>query len=144
MAWLGGGASAGITGAEFRVSGMPPEWLTTTVPNSASNIVLGDPFNGVGVNQAFPTCQTAPIIILFTVNVMPTSSVSDLYLRVEPRNPPLNPNFACPLVTNCEFPGFAIVCTTGGQGIVNPTGALCTVTTTPASWSSVKALYDEP
>src|SRR5262245_22954625 len=53
---LGGQLDMGMAVAEFRVVGMPAEWMLTVTPNPDINIVLGDPFSSVGTASAFPTC----------------------------------------------------------------------------------------
>src|SRR5262245_541299 len=54
---LGGDAADdGITGAEFRVTGMPPEMMVSVTPSPLSNLNLGNPFQN-GCNIAFPSCQ---------------------------------------------------------------------------------------
>lgn len=137
----GGDASDGITGVEFRVVGLPAGWVPTSVRNPAAVLQFGDPFDGVGVIASFPTCQTAPTILIFTVDLFATTSVSNHYLRIAQRNPPPNPNFRCPLVVGCG-PTFTLVCASGGEAIINPTGPGCTVAVTPSSWSRMKGLYD--
>src|SRR5262245_13195218 len=96
----------GITGAEFRLTGMPPELSRTLTPNPAANIVLGDPFD-TGCNIAFPACQvgTGGIVRLFTVDfVVPTSGITPFILQVERRPIATDPVFPCPLVTLCDEP----------------------------------------
>jgi hypothetical protein len=137
LALLGGGVAAGMTGAEFRVTGVPAEWFVAVTPNPHPNFLqIGQPLSNVGVNCAFPTCQTAPIITLYTVDFLATTAVSNLELRVRPRNPPANPNFPCPLMVRCDPPSFSLVCATGGVAYINPVVAV-----TPSSWSQVKAIY---
>jgi hypothetical protein len=136
LALLGGGVADGMTGAEFRVTGVPSEWFVAVTPNPHPGFLqIGHPLNNVGVNCAFPTCQTAPIITLYTVDFIATTAVSNLELRVRARNPPANPNFPCPLMTQCPFP-YEKVCATGGVAYINPVVAV-----TPSSWSQVKAIY---
>jgi hypothetical protein len=136
LALLGGGVADGMSGAEFRVTGMPSEWTAFLTPNPHPGFLqIGHPLGSVGVNCAFPTCQTAPIITLYTVDFIASTAVSNLELRVRARNPPANPNFPCPLMTQCPFP-HAIVCATGGIAYINPVVAV-----TPSSWSQVKAMY---
>jgi hypothetical protein len=129
-----------ITGAEFRVTGLPAGWGVISTRNPASNIQIGDPFDATGVNLAFPLCVQEFLAPLFTVDLTATSSVSNHYLTIQPRNPPANPDFACSLVVRCG-PTFSLVCAGGGAAIINPTGPGCTVGVEPASWSRVKNLF---
>ena len=143
MSVLGGGVAGGTTGAEFRVDGFPSAWFANIVPSPASNLQIGSPLSGVGCNIAFPMCQTGSVVLLYTVSFFASTQVVNQYVRCLARNPPLNPSFPCPLMTRCGFP-FDIVCGTGGEGILNPTGSGCTVAAEPATWSRVKRLYGTP
>ena len=127
IAALGGPAAAGITGAEFKVVGLPPDWFENSTPNPTATVVLGGPFSEIGTNIAFPACQTTSLVPLFTVDLFPSSAVTNHSLSVQNRTPPTNPNFVCPLVTRCDAPNFTIVCCSGGEAILNPTGPGCTV-----------------
>jgi len=140
IANLGGAASGGITGAEFRVDGWPAGWFGAPSRNPAANIDVGNPLQG-GTNIAFPTCQpgSGGRVLLFTLNAFATSSPSNLYIRVLQHTSPSNPNFVCPLVTLCDAV-FTKICVTGGVAIIN--GPPCTVATTSASWSTVKEMYN--
>ena len=137
----GGGVAGGITGAEFVVTGFPAGWFANIVPNPASNLQFGTPLNTVGCNIAFPTCQTGSLVLLYTIDFFATTLVSNQYVVVHMRNPPLNSNFSCPLMTQCGFP-YSIVCGTGGAAIINPTGPGCTVAVENTTWSRMKRLYD--
>lgn len=144
LAVTGGPASGGIVVGEFRVVGLPAGWLVNAVPNPLANIQIGDPFGPVGTDLAFPVCQTGPVVLLFTVDLVATTSVTDHYLRIAQRNPPTNQTFHCPVVVLCDSPTFTSVCSTGGEAILNPTGPGCTVAAVPTSWTQVKGLYDRP
>jgi len=137
----GDAATGGITGAEFRVDGWPNTWFGAPTRNPAANIDVGNPFTG-GTNIAFPSCQPAGtngIVLLFTVNGFATSAPSNLVLKTTQHTVPSNPNFQCPLVTICDDV-FTKVCVAGGEAFIN--GPPCNVAVTPASWSTVKSLYN--
>lgn len=121
-AWLGGPTSGGITGAEFRIVGMPPEMIVSVTPNPAANIFLGNPFGG-GCNIAFPLCQTGTngVVLLYTVNLsVPPTGVPHYVLEVQRHTPPSGPSFECPLVTLCDAPVFTNVCVSGGRSGPGP------------------------
>jgi hypothetical protein len=134
------GPISAITGVEFRVTGLPAGWNVISTRNPAAVVQIGDPFDGTGANIAFPTCVPGPLVPLFTIDLTATSPVSNHYLSIRRRNPPANPNFACPLVSLCG-PTYPLVCVGGGEAIINPTGPGCTVGVEPASWSRVKNLF---
>jgi len=137
----GDAATGGITGAEFRVDGWPAGWFGAPTRNPAANIDVGSPIAG-GTNIAFPTCQSPDgngIVLLFTINGLATSVPSNLVLKTLPHTVPSNPNFVCPLVTICDDV-FTKVCVAGGEAFIN--GPTCNVAVTPASWSTVKSLYN--
>lgn len=146
IATLGGGASGGMTGAEFRVDGIPFGWITLEVANPAANVVIGDPM-GDGTNIAFPSCQTGTggKVLLFTITVIPSTAVSDLILTVEMHTNPSNPNFQCPLVTLCDIPAFTKLCVCGGQAVINGTIQNCGCgdpsPTEATTWGHLKSLY---
>jgi len=126
-----GPTSNGITGAEFRVVGMPPEMGVTAIPNPLANLDLGNPF-GDGCNIAFPTCQTGSsgIVLLYTVQLfVPPTGVPHYVLDVEQHASPSGPNFPCPLVTLCDAPVFTKVCV---NGIRSGPGPLLQVPSNPA------------
>lgn len=146
LATLGGGASGGMTGAEFRVAGIPAGWTTSEVANPAAGIVFGDPM-GAGTNITFPTCQTGTggKVLLFTVTVNPSTVVSDVILKVEMHTTPSNASFQCPLVTLCDPPAFTKLCVCGGQGVINGTIQNCGCgdpsPTEATTWGHLKSLY---
>ncbi len=111
------GSPAGISGAEFSISGLPPEYLHTSTPNPLANVTIGDPF-GDGCQTAFSGCQSADgaFLTLFSVSLLPLPGApTDFTLHVNGRIPPGNPNFNCPLVTLCDAPTFTKQCVGGGD-----------------------------
>jgi len=130
----------GLTGAEFRISGLPREWLAITTPTPGAYTVSGDLF-GDGVRIYFPQAQYSDPLLLFTVTLWPPSPGAAAILRVDTLVPPPYPFFPCPGVLggDCGFdPG--LVCAGGGVLYVN--SDRCTVGIEPGTWSQVKRLYD--
>jgi hypothetical protein len=151
MAILGGDIAAdGITGAEFSLKGVPPAWFAQIFANPAANVDLRHPMGiGVGTNIAFPACQKAAPVLLYTYQVLATSvPANGTYLTVERHDFPSSPSFQCPLLVICDPPIFTKVCVRGGQGILNgdpsgtPPPVPCTVGVDQTNWSTVKSLYN--
>ena len=147
LAILGGAASNGIAGAEFRVGCFPPDWYATWSSLSGSPI-LGSPF-GAGAQIAFPSCQegTNGVVLLCTVMYFATSAVVNHCIGVAARIPPSNPNYSCPVVVICDSPTYTYQCVRGGEAVFNPTDEecrpwdTCPVAVNPATWSVLKGLY---
>jgi len=139
MAVLGGDAAqGGITGAEFRMDGIPPGWFNSATANPVGTVALGNPIGG-GCNLGFSSCQSGALVLLYTINSFATTSLSNLTYRVLPHSTPSNPFFPCPLLVICDAPDYTKVCVPGGTAFVN--GGACTVGVAPTSWTGVKALY---
>jgi hypothetical protein len=137
---------AGITGAEFRIQGLPAGWHAIAMPNPAAAIVFGDPFGTTGANIAFATCQTARCVLLYQMALLPATSQTQVVLEVRANAPPTNPNFSCPLVVLCDDPYFTQVCVRsdgpdGGGGNCNFCCGCPPVAVQPGSWTRVKVLY---
>ncbi len=144
LAKLEGTSASGITGAEFRIGGIPETWDTHPVPNPVM-ISLGDPFT-IGVTGAFGQCQRPDngVVILYTVLVVASDQASDLVFTLESRNPPSNPYFPCPLILLCDSPRFSKVCVEAQTCSVNATVARkCAAPTAvnQKTWGGVKGLY---
>lgn len=111
---------SGITGAEFRVTGMPAGLFAVATASPASNVAIGDPL-GTGCNIAFPTCQTADFaVLLYTVNYFVISGTPRFQLHVEQHSNPSNSLFQCPLVVLCDAPVYTLRCVFGGSPATGP------------------------
>jgi hypothetical protein len=144
IAILGGDAgSNGMTGAEYRMVGNDPGWFANYTPGPGSNLALGTPIDGVGANVAWPSCQNPGngMLLLGTISGFSPAPPLERTLRVQPRNPPTNLLFNCPLVTLCDAE-FTKLCVAGGEAFVNRPGVTCTVGVEPSSWTKVKGLYN--
>lgn len=142
LAILGGPSAGGITGAEFRVDGLPPGWFATpTASNPPWNAQVANPFTG-GCNIASASCVPGAggVVQLYMVSGFATSAVSNQYMSVQRHTTPSNPNFQCPLLVLCDIPVYTKVCVNGGVAIIN--GGNCTVGVEQTSWSTVKALFE--
>ena len=96
---LAGATSSGITGAEFRVDNTNQlDYLVAVTANPAANVVLGNPFNTLGANIAFGTCQTGvgARVQLYTFQVIELTNPApeDSWLTVRAHYNNSNPNFA--------------------------------------------------
>jgi hypothetical protein len=137
---------AGISGAEFRIQGLPAGWHALAAPNPAAVIALGDPFGNPGANIAFATCQTARCVLLYQIVLLPATSQTEVVLEVRPNTPPSNPNFSCPLLVLCDDPYFTQVCVrsdgSGGGGGGNCGFCCgCPIEVESNTWTRVKKLY---
>ena len=149
--WIGAvlnadAAAGGITGAEFRIDGVPqqPEWFMTATRNPLANLSVGDPvLAGAGANIAFPVCQPeagGSFLLLYTVSGFAQTAPVARTFKVERHTTPSNSNFPCPLLVLCNAPVFTLLCVPGGEAFLN--GGPCTVAVEEKSWSSVKSLFN--
>ena len=136
LAILGGDSAGGITGAEFRLDGVPGAWFPSANGRPGSTTVA-NPLTG-GCNIAF-LCDSGSggVVLLYTVNYFVTSLINDVTIRVDRHTNPSNQNFICPLVTLCDAPAFSARCTRNGEAFINHSGAPCLVGVEPATWSRV-------
>jgi hypothetical protein len=137
--------SCGITGAEFRLEGLPGSWYASVNELGSPPFVLGNPITG-GTNIVYSTCRSGPgpFVPLFRLDVLPTTQVEDLALTVKAKSPTSNPMWTGPIVTLCDIPAYTAVDIDGGSGLINPTTpppCQQTVAIQPATWSYMKALY---
>lgn len=77
LAIPGGTAAGGIAGAEFQLTGIPSSWFVSGFgpPGGCDPGPCPDPRDGTHV--AFPSCQEQCPILLYTLNVVPLTTVSD-------------------------------------------------------------------
>jgi hypothetical protein len=143
VAKLDGATAGGISGAEFRFTGVPDSWQTYAVPNP-DIIALGNPFT-IGVATAF-TCKRPelPTYVLYTVVVTATQAEQDVTFALEAREPPMNPISDCPLLVGCDSPVFTKHCVQSVPCFVNSRGVTdcdTSVAVTEKTWSGVKQLF---
>jgi hypothetical protein len=130
VARLEGDTAMGMLGAEFRITGMPDSWAVSSTPNPLAAVTLGNPFQPVNnvwrANIAFGSCMGTEdsTVVLYTVNVFPTSEVSDHSLIVEAGMPPSNPNLDTPLLNICDAPYYTAVPVLGRTAVINPVTVL--------------------
>jgi len=137
-----------ISGAEFRFAGLPASWTVFPVPNPRC-LSLGNPF-GAGVNIAATNldgtaCSPAwSTYLMYTVLVIAGEDEDDVRFELVNREPPTNPAFRCPLVTDCTY-AFEAHCVETSPCFVNTTApAPCAVTPTAveqATWTKVRTLF---
>ena len=140
LAVLGADAAAGgTTGAEFRQVGTPAGWFMNPTANPGSGLSIGNPIAG-GANIAFPVCQSGAggVVLLYTVSGFATTLVEDHPLSIDRHSTPSNSNFSCPLLVLCDAPVYTKICVQGGYALINYDN----LGVEPASWSSVKGLFD--
>lgn len=132
-----------ISGAEFRFTGLPPSWTVFAVPNPGC-LNMGDPF-GAGVNIAATRTQCAPewsTFLMYTVLVLASTEVDNVTFDLTNREPPTNPGFRCPLVSDCS--GWDLHCAQTSPCFVNMAEAEpCDAPTAveSATWTQVREMY---
>jgi len=137
-----------LTGAQFRITGVPAEWTDKTaiwVPATGA-INIGHPVFPIpnrpdrpGVNVAFSNCQRGRVE-LGRLILLGAPTPENVVLRVEifklfPDEPD------CVLTFACDFPAFSRACVGGGQIVLNGPGAGCQVAVDADTWTGVKLLY---
>ena len=163
-----GQSAAGISGAEFYVSGLetadlPAGWTKSFIP-AAGLLVVGDvddPHRGgpTGTDiirranltwtvdgPADPDCQMTSLTFLGRIECSSPfgqPAIPGVHrFRIVGGGPPPNPWLECPRLVFCNFPIFDTICVTGGEFILNPSGPdQCSVGVAPQTWSQVKGLY---
>jgi hypothetical protein len=158
---LGGMTANGITGAEFYIHGWEQiaamgwtvaEFFTSGASPSGSMVRAIETSPGVfqrRLNVGWLGCRPDPpvggdLVFIGGVSAQIVGGADlpvNTYVSVVPGDPPTNPQFACALLTLCDFPAFTKVCVTGGQFIINPSGRTCTVAVEETTWGELKALY---
>jgi hypothetical protein len=130
----------GVAAAEFRVEGLPAEWLAVSTPTPLANTNLGNPF-GAGAAIAFPSGQLGDHILLYTVSLIRVPPTAGAELHVTAHTRPW-PDFTCPRVVGGDCPVDPnAACTDGGTLYVNlPEN--CLVGVSPTTWSKLKGLYE--
>jgi hypothetical protein len=151
---LAGASSAGVTGAEFRIDNSNSNAFHVSFQaDPAVTISIGDPLVS-GCNVAWGTCQTGTggrvkIGQLVITELMASDDVTmTVRQHFTPGNP--SPEFACPLITQCDVPFYTKICVGATnsdhwRAVMNPTGAIAggcvPVAVEPTTWSTVKSLY---
>ena len=134
--------ACGVTGAEFRVAGLPTGWVAWSTPSPLASLALGDPFSPGGAYLALNSTQTSDCVLLYTVVLWPASAGEEAVLRVLAHNPPSNPFLGtCPALSGGDCPTGWAACVAGGTLYVN-SSTTCTVGVEPSTWSRVKVLYE--
>ena len=139
LAILGGAGAGGISGAEFRLEGVP--WFPSSNANRTVVVrTYGNPLFG-GCTMEFASCQTGTggVVLLYTIDFFVFSLVGETYFSILRHTTPSNPLFQCPVLILCNEPSSTRLCCAGGQAILN--GRPCTVAVEQRSWSQVKELY---
>lgn len=113
-----GSAPGGIQGAELRVTGLPAGSVVLSKALHPNAIEIGDAL-GLGVDIAFPSCDTDDIVILYHYSVL-LSAPPPIRLKVEAHYTPSNPNFECPHTVMCDDPVFTKNCVSGGTATIAP------------------------
>jgi len=152
---LAGQGAAGITTAEFRVD---VDAINRTnlnlqfVPDPSLAIVIGNPFDMIGVSMAWSACTTGTNsrILLGTFTVLETSPVVNAEFTLRKKYTPANPILDCAMVTLCDAPVYTAICVAPAdsdhwRAVLNSDGGVtadCTpVAVTASTWTQVKEIF---
>jgi hypothetical protein len=85
-------------------------------------------------------------VLLYTLDVVPTTEVQDAVLRVRGGAPPTNADFPCPWFGLCDqalgMPLYTKRCLETPIFIINPSpGNDCRTAVEPRTWGEIKHLY---
>ena len=150
---LAGAAAGGITGAEFRIDyDNRSDLAINFAADPTVDIVIGDPFDQVGVNMAYSSCQAGSggRIVLATFTVIENSPVIDTWFTLRKNYWPSNHVMDCPMLTLCDAPVYTAVCVSPAdsdhwRAVLNPSAGVsadCSpVAVTPSTWSQVKGIF---
>ena len=143
---LRGFTECGIAVGEFGIDGMPASFYAGWTPNPRALMQLGSPLTTAGLS--FEPCEQGHdgIVLLYTLDVVPTTEVQDVVLQVRGGAPPTNADFQCPWFSLCDralgLPLYTKRCLETPLFIINPSpGSDCITAVEPRSWGDVKALY---
>ena len=145
FAELAGASAAGISGAEFYISGLeastqlPYSWMgtasfpagTTVVGNvhdvflDGTTVVRRGTVSWPVVDPNDVNCQTDDRILLAVIELQPPFGSQarfsyDHMVYAVGGNPPSDPQLACPVLRLCDAPVFTGVCVTGNRFTINP------------------------
>jgi hypothetical protein len=130
----------GITGASFRISGMPQGWVGSMIPNPAASLVTGA-VTDQGTEIGFDTCQGVPLTLL-ELQVFATTFQQNVLLLVEEHSEPPS---ECPLngpsVLLCDSPVFTRVCVGGLPLCINSESCPLVLPVEEETWTRIKSLY---
>lgn len=121
-----GAASAGITGAQFRIefSDLSGYLLLPFTPVPEASVVIGTVFdstacdrNPAGIDIAFPDCRaTNGEQLLGTFVLFGLGGTHPVYMSTKRRLPAVDPGMKCPLFYLCDPPEYSKVCLTLREG----------------------------
>ena len=133
-------------GAEYRIAGMPGrfgvDYYAQQTHAPGSNLNLGNAFDGAGHNVAWPAAQPFDsngnlLLATYTLVSLTAPVPAATILEVTHRNPPFDPFFQCPLITDARY---SLLCQSGGKMRVNG-GPRCSVAVEQRTWTEVRNLY---
>jgi len=128
-----------IAGMEFRIAGLPSDWIVSVTPGPLVFFHLGDVFSN-GANLATETCGLGEAL-LYEVRIVPMNS-DPATLSVLAHMFPGNPQAPCPrLVLGCG-PIDGWVCVEAGARAILSGEGDCEISVTNQSWTTVKKLYE--
>jgi hypothetical protein len=142
LAQLDGQTTSGITGAEFRVDGIPEGWIgMANAPTGA--IVIGDVLAG-GASMGFGSCNqgSGGLVTLWTITLVATSTVTDVMITIRMKEPPSNAAHSYPLFILCDGT-FTLRKALRGKAFINPLASSdCTDYSPPRAPARIDSLFE--
>ena len=145
VATLAGPAADGVSGASFRIEGLPAGWTAVVAPGPNVTFMNGDPFSA-GALISLDGCVSSQPLVLWTALITPTSYVENTELTVvaHATYPPMcsieNPcSQSCPFFCDCDVWGGNCICAETLPSHIN--GDPCVVAVPQHRWGQVKQVY---
>ena len=143
------GDVAEMTGAEFRIVGVPESWTPQNVlwvPDVGSTISIGNPlfptapYPPAGVAVSFRSCQRSSRVELGRIVLLGPPTGDNVRLQVTTTT--IWPHVPCPAVTRCDIPRYSYACVGGGEVVLNgEEPASCQVAIEESTWSNIKSIF---
>lgn len=146
-----------VMGAEYRLSGLPSDWIGT-VESAADGVqFVGDPF-GDGAIITFDRCRSVDnynVVLLQTLRVLALTQRMDQVLRVEAARPPINLLHTTSMLYLCTGSEVVMTESESVEVQLNPVSYIChvdepypgpicaSVAVERFTWSAVRRLYEK-
>ena len=129
-----------MTGANFRIAGLPANWVAHAEP-APGGVSFGELFD-TGASLAFSASHAGPCVDLYVVTLTAPALPDSCILEVTHSEPGPFPGMSCPLVSVvCSGgPCDTRYCADGGRLFVN-TESNCTLGVRGETWSAIKDLF---
>ncbi len=137
----------GIVGAEFAITGFPPDWTASVGVLNPGTKVGTSLSDGLILGYYSPVPTERGLVTLAKIRYLATSDVPTTRLRVVGRTHPRTPSFHGPVLivprapSGCvQVPVFEVVPAIGLEAVIN---GPCTIAVEATTWQRVKAFYKD-